>query len=335
MSVTIKDVAQYAGVGVGTVSRVLNETGSVKATTKAKVLAAIADLDYVPNENARRLSNGRTMTIGVIAPFFTSQSVVERLRGIETVIGKSDYDLVIYNNDSVDRLNKYTLGLIRQERVDGLLIISMKSGVEAIDRLNTAPFPTVIIDAENEVLPSVSIDDIAGGMLATSHLIQLGHREIGFVSDVFYRGHGNDSSEHRFIGYKKSLKDFGLNFNPAYTKSSGLSRQDGYQMTKELLQLEKRPTAIVAASDVLATGVIQAAKEFNLNVPYDLSIIGYDDIELAEFMNLTTIRQPLFNSGKIAADMLLSAIGSENGSLQDICLPIEVVIRGTTARPPR
>ena len=135
--------------------------------------------------------------------------------------------------------------------------------------------------------------------------------------------------------YKKALEENNLPFNQKLVLDIGLSRQDGYQMASRLLRLPERPSAIVAASDVLASGVLQAAREMNINIPYDLSVIGYDDIELAEFMNLTTIRQPLFDSGRRSAELLLDEMTHPEQNQQHIQLRTSVVIRGTTAVAPR
>lgn len=335
MSVTIKDVAKRAGVGIGTVSRVLNGGNSVRQSTKEKVEEAIRALKYTPNQQARRLVTGKSLTIGIIAPFFTSQSVVERLRGIESVIAASAYDLIIYNIDYIGRLDKYTRQLAKDDTVDGLIVISRALSCAQIESLENANIKVVILDAESNHLSSVSINDVAGGYNATKHLINLGHKKIGMVADIFERELGNDSSKDRFTGYKKALADSGIPFESKYVLNTGLSRKDGYQMASKILRLPDKPTAIVAASDVLASGVIQAAREMSINIPYDLSLIGYDDIELAEFMNLTTIQQPLFDSGKQSAELLLEELNNPKQPPKHIQLPTSVVIRGTTAVAPR
>ncbi|MEM7800853.1 MAG: LacI family DNA-binding transcriptional regulator [Chloroflexota bacterium] len=332
MTVTIRDVARHAGVGVGTVSRVLNNSQAVKSTTRERVLAAIEDLEYVPNEHARRLSTGKTFTIGVIAPFFTSQSVVERLRGIEAVIDGTAYDLVMYNINSLDQLNKYTRELTRNKSVDGLLIISMKSDLFDTSRIKEMNLPTVIVDAESDTFSTITIDDVRGGYLATKHLIDMGHRHIAFLSDIFDAELGNNSSEDRLAGYKTALCESNIPYSEELTYHYNYTREAGFKMSRDLFQSNKAVTAIFATSDMLAAGVIQACKEFDLSIPQDISLIGFDDIELAEFMNLTTVHQPLFESGKRGANELLNQLVSNSGpqSICEITLPIELVIRGTT-----
>ncbi|MFT5195884.1 MAG: LacI family transcriptional regulator [Candidatus Promineifilaceae bacterium] len=335
MAITIKDVAKRAGVGIGTVSRVLNGGNSVSDATKEKVEAAIIALEYTPNQQARRLVTGKSLTIGIIAPFFTSQSVVERLRGIETVIAASDYDMIIFNIDSRERLDKYTSQLSTDDKVDGLIVISMGTENKEIVRLVDANIPTIILDAESATMSNVTIDDVAGGYKATKHLIKLGHAIIGFVSDRLEAELGNHSSDDRFEGYKRALADSNIPFRPELVQTIGYTRQDGYQMGNAILRQENRPTAIVAGSDILAVGILHSAREIGLEIPYNLSVIGYDDIEMAEFMDLTTIRQPLYESGRKAAEMLLRLLNNPSSEKEEYLLSTSVVIRGTTAVVPR
>lgn len=333
MTATIRDVAKFAGVGVGTVSRVINNSSAVSEATRRKVLQAIQELDYVPNIMARRLSTGRTMTIGVIAPFFTRQSVVERLRGIESVLAHSPYDLNIFNVETKIRKQSSFQDIPRRERVDGLLIITLTPDESELQRLVDSEIPTVAIDADVPLVSRIVIDDIAGGMQATQHLIGLGHRRIGFISGEREDLLGNGSAIDRYTGYIKALKNAGIPFNNDYQLEGGHSRYEGYTMAKRLLLLPDPPTAIVAATDTHAMGVLRAAQETNTNVPYELSLIGYDDIEVAEYLNLTTIRQPLFESGKLGMELLLAEIESPPETPSCIYLPTKVVVRGTTAVP--
>lgn len=331
---TIRDVARRAGVGVGTVSRVLNDSPAVRPATREKVRAAISALDYRPNPNARRLSLGKTLTIAVIAPFFTRPSVVERLRGIESILSETEYDLVVYNVESGNRYQTYFRELARRERVDGLLVISLRPPEEHVRRLLEFGGPAVLIDISHPDFSRVIIDDVDGGRKAAQHLLDLGHRRIGFLSDY------NDSTFHftanrdRYIGYVQALEAAGIYPKPEYIVHGEHSRESAYELASQLLCLEEPPTAIFATSDTLATGVLEAADEHDLSVPEDLSVIGYDDIEMAEYLNLTTIRQQLFESGVHGGELLLEAIDSPPDQPRRILLPTELVVRATTAPPP-
>ncbi|MCP5093977.1 MAG: LacI family transcriptional regulator [Chloroflexi bacterium] len=331
---TIRDVAKKAGVGVGTVSRVLNQSPSVSESTREKVLAAIAELKYTPSLIARRLSLGKTMTIGVITPFFTRSSYVERLRGVETVLSQSEYDFIIYNVETVERRDKYFREIPRRERIDGLMIMSLPPTDEDAQRFVESNIPTVLVDAAHPQLSRVVIDDVLGGYKATKHLIDLGHRKISYISDYM-----KDSPFHfapvqyRYQGYRNALADSGIEFNPNYYKQGELSEQEAQRLAIEVLSLPDPPTAIFAYSDTQALGVLRAAQDLGIEVPEQLSVMGYDDIELAEYLHLTTMRQNLFDSGVRGAELILSALSGNELSPQQIVLPTEIVVRRTTAAP--
>lgn len=330
---TIRDVAKYAGVGVGTVSRVLNDSPDVSPPTRDKVLDAIRALDYTPNPIARRLSLGKTLTIAVIAPFFTRPSVVERLRGIEHVIADSEYDLIVFNVETSGRRDAYFHNVSRRERVDGLIVISLLPRDNDVQRLKQGGTPVVLVDVAHPQFSQVVIDDVEGGKQATHHLLDLGHRNIGFLSDYEDSSFYFTANRDRYAGYCQALKDTGLSLRPEYTVHGRHSRTSAFEMTMRLLELEDRPTAIFATSDTLAIGVLEAAQQAGLAVPRDLSVIGYDDIEIAEYLQLTTIRQSLFETGAEGIKLLLEEIDSPPASPTQILLPTELVVRETTAPP--
>ncbi len=330
---TIRDVARKAGVGVGTVSRVLNGSAAVSESTRARVQAAIAELDYIPSPIARRLSLGRTMTIGVIAPFFIRPSYVERLRGVDAILAESEYDFIIYNVETVARRDACFRDIPRQERVDGLLIITLPPTDEEVKRLKQANIPAVLVDGAHPQISHVMIDDVAGGYQATRHLIELGHRKIGYISDLLQESpFGFRPVADRYQGYRNALADAGIPFRPEYHRQGELSRREASRLAHELLTLPDPPTAIFAYSDTQAFGVLRAAQDLGLKVPEQLSVIGYDDIEISEFLHLTTIRQQLSESGRRGAELLLAEI-AQPGPPQEVILRTELVLRNSTAPP--
>ncbi len=334
---TIRDVAKHAGVGVGTVSRVLNESPDVSHLTRQKVLAAIAELNFSPSLVARRLSLRKTSTIGIIAPFFTRPAFVERLRGVEKVIAQSNYDLVLFNVETPERRDTLFRDVPRPDRVDGLLIISLSPDDAAAERFHTASIPTVLIDAYHPDLNCVLVDNINGGQKAVEHLLNLGHQRIGFISDAMDNPYNPFRFSHihdRYQGYRLALTHATIPFRPEYHKQGVHSRRTARQLAYELLSQPEPPTAIFAYSDTQAFGVLEAAQDLGLNVPQDLSVIGFDDIELAEYLNLTTIRQNLVESGEIGANLLLQMLSGAHTPTQKITLPIELILRQTTAPPP-
>ncbi len=197
---TIADVAARAGVGAGTVSRVLNESPRVSADTRARVLAAIEALDYRPNPLAQRLSRGRCQTLGAVVPFFTHASAVERLRGVVSGLDGSRYDLVLFNVESPVHRDEHLASLTRRDRADGLLIVSLSAPPTEIDRLLRAGMPIVALDTRAPGVPAVVTDDVEGGRIATRHLLSLGHERIAFIGDALDNPFGFTSSPDRERG---------------------------------------------------------------------------------------------------------------------------------------
>jgi DNA-binding LacI/PurR family transcriptional regulator len=296
-------------------------------------LAAIKALDYTPNPIARRLSLRKTLAIAVIVPFFTRPAFTERLRGIEYALADSEYDLILFNVETTTKRDAYFQNVPRRERFDGLLIVSLSPRNGDVEHLLRAGVPTVLIDARHPHLSRVVINDVAGGRLATQHLIELGHRKIGFVGDQLENPFNFTSSRDRYEGFRQALVEADIPFRDDYHRQAEHGRERARQMASDLLALPDPPTAIFVASDTQAFGVLEAAQDSGLKVPGDVSVIGYDDIEIAEYLHLTTIHQPLFASGVEGVELLLSSIANPPPVPRRILLPVELVVRGTTALP--
>jgi len=331
---TIRDVAQKAGVGVGTVSRVLNDSTSVSQETRRKVLAAISELDYSPNPAARRLSRGKTMVIGALVPYFTNPSVVRRLQGIISVVTSSVYDLILFDVESAERRDVYLINVLRRQMVDGLLIISLTPTDADAEHVRASELPTVLVDAYHPDLSRVVVDNVAGGYVATKHLIELGHRRIAYISD-FLNDPFNSPVRDRYKGYRQALEEAEIAFRPEYHLQGEHGRFQARTMTDTLLDMPEPPTAIFAYSDTQAIGVIEAATERGVKIPEQLSVIGFDNIEAAEYLHITTIRQALYESGVCGCELLLQVMANPLSEPQEISLPIELVRRNTTAPPPQ
>lgn len=322
-------------MGIGTVSRVLNDSPLVSEDTRYKVLSAIEELDFSPSTVARRLSRGRSMAVAVIAPFFTRRSYVERLQGIEHVLSASGYDLILYNVETVARRDECLRSVARGERLDGLLILSLSPTHEEAERLNELGVPAVLIDASNELLTCVRIDDLEGAKIAVQYLIELGHKRIAYIGEYL-----DDNPFHfqpvldRFKGYRLALEQAEIPFRLEYHRQGKYGWIEARRMAHELFALPDPPTAIFAYSDTMAFGLLEAAQQAGVQIPQDLSVIGFDDVEIAQFFQLTTVRQLLYESGARGAEMLLNQIqNEEQEQVQQIVLPTELVVRGTTAPP--
>ena len=331
---TINDVAARAGVGVGTVSRVLNGRSNVRPVTRAKVLDAIEALKYRPSSVARNLSLRRTHVIGVVVPFFTSPSAVERVRGVASVLASSPYDLMLFDIESADRREHAFELFDRGDRSDGLLLMSIVPPEDEVERLRSVKLPCVLVDAPHPAFPSVVIDDVRGGELATRHLIELGHERIAFMGDKPRDPYRFTSSRDRTHGYERALAAAGIEPPAEYLREGTQVDHMARSIAIDLLRLPHRPTAIFAASDQQALGVLEAARILGIRVPEDLSVVGFDDVEVASYVGLTTVRQPLFESGRRGAELLLQLVGGEPVDPGLEQLDVEVVVRTTTAPPP-
>jgi DNA-binding LacI/PurR family transcriptional regulator len=324
-------VAERAGVGVGTVSRVLNDSPGVARATREHVRAVVDELGYRPSAAARRLSLGRTMTLGVIAPFFTRPSVVERLRGIDDVIGNSAYDLMLFNVETPEQRAAALTRFARRDRVDGVIVISLPLRDGEVRALGRDGVRAVVVDGAHRALPHVTIDDVEGGRLAVHHLLDAGHRRIAFVGDREDNPFGFGSSQRRLEGMTQVLGDAGVGLPAELVRRGPHGRAAAHAMTAELLTLASPPTAIFAASDVQALGVLDAAQEAGVAVPEALSVIGFDDVDLAGAAGLTTVRQPLRESGRAGARLLLSELGDDGATLTTLPA-VELVCRRTVGR---
>jgi LacI family transcriptional regulator, galactose operon repressor len=331
--VTIADVAAAAGVGAGTVSRVLNNSPRVKPETRARVLAAIERLEYRPSPLARGLSRGRPQTFGVVVPFFTHASAVERLRGVSAALDGSRYDLVLFNVESPLHRDEHFAALTRRDRADGLLVVSLPPPEGSLERLADAGVPVVLLDARGKGVPAVVTDDVEGGRIATRHLLELGHERIAFIGDDPDNPFGFTSSRDRERGYVEAMAAGGVDVRPGYICHGPHVRSVARRLAQELLALQQAPTAIFAASDTQALGVLEAVRAAGRRVPDDLAVVGFDDIEVSSYAGLTTVQQPLYESGFKATSLLLEALDA--GPLPPIEheLPLGLIVRETTGAP--
>jgi len=328
---TIGDVARLAGVGRGTVSRVLNERPNVDPVTRERVLAAFRELNYVPSAAARRLSLGRTHTIAVVVPFLTRPSVVERLRGIELELVKAGLDMIVFNVETPQRRDEVLRDLLRTTRIDGAILVSIAPHEDELGIIRRSGVPLVLVDAHHRSVPRVVVDDVGGGRLAARHLLDLGHVHIAFVGDPLRPPIGFSSSRLRLRGVEEELRRARLAIPNNLVALGEHSRSRARELAQRLLDSSLPPSAIVAASDTQAFGVLEAANQLGLHVPADLSVVGYDDIEAADFLDLTTIHQPLVESGSRAVQRLVAMIAGEtSGPLREV-LDVQLVLRGTTA----
>lgn len=334
---TLAEIAKTAGVGIGTVSRVLSGSPSVSDAMRARVLAVAGELGYEQPRKRRAATADRLSLVGVLVAYFDAPSVLLRFSGMVPQLQAHDLHLVLYNVVSPAQARTALMELPRSSSLSALVVVSLPLRPDEAAALAAAPFPVVLLDTFAPGLQSVSIDDREGGRLATRHLIDLGHRRIGHIGEPSDNPFGFTSSAHREEGYRAALRQAGITVDETLIRHGAHLRGSAKQMALDLLASDVRPTAIVAASDMQALGVLEAAAQLGLRVPDDLSVIGYDDIEIASVMGLTTVRQPLERSGARAADLVVESLNSndKNALLTfDERMDVELVVR-TTTRPPR
>jgi LacI family transcriptional regulator len=331
-SVTLHDVAAYAGVSAMTASRALSGEGAVSRRSKTKVMAAAAALDYVPNVSARVMRGARSNVLGIMLNDLTSAHLNAVVMAISSAVRSHHRDLVIYNmfytneapreGSSVNLLGGVCDGfLVLQGITDDLLRVLEKS---------TKPVVLVNFWRAPTSLPVVRADNFVSARDAVRHLIELGHRRIAFIGGTQNSG----QSSQRQQGYLAALAGHGIEPVPQWMETGNFSHQSGLEAGKRLLSLRVRPTAIFAASDRVAFGVMEAARDAGLRLPQDLSIVGYDDIDAAALADppLTSIRPPLERLAEVAVQELIARIDNLPQQHSCIELPSEVVIRASTAR---
>ena len=329
---TLAAVAKHAGVGIGTASRVINEQPNVSPEMRRRVLESMEAVGYSPAKKRRPDPSIRAAYIGVLTVFFDEPSVYERLKGIVGYLQPQGYEVVIYNAVAPQQIRQH-IEHATSHKLDGLIVVSAVLDDEEARMLRNAPFPVVLVDTKCDGFRSVGIDDRLGGELATRHLIDMGHRRIGFVGEPGGQ-FGFVAATLREQGYYDAHESAGIEIDLDLVRHGAHLRSAARQLTLDLLGLEPRVTAIVATSDVQALGVLEAAQQMGVRVPDDLSVIGYDDLEIAGLMGITTVRQQLEHSGARAAALILGAIAGSVSIGAHEELRLDVVVRNTT-RPPR
>jgi LacI family transcriptional regulator len=326
---TVYDVAAQAEVSISTVSRVLNAPERVKPATRARVMAVIDALGFVPKAEAVARSRRRHGRIGVLAPFLTYPSFVQRLRGVTTALSASPYELIIYYVDSLARLEAHIASLTVTRRLDGLILMGLALSDAAAERLHNAGIEALPIEFPHPHFSCVEIDNEAGARLAAEHLIAQGHRRLGFIGDTELPDFAIRNSDRRLAGFRAAVEAVGLALPEAYIGLAPHGLETARQQGHRLLSLAEPPTGIFAQSDTQAMGVLRAARERGVAVPGELAIVGFDDVEVAEYVGLTTVRQPLEESGRVAVELLLARLADPTRPPQRVQLPLTLVRRDT------
>lgn len=336
---TIRDVAHKAGVGIGTVSRVLNNSSLVNDKTRQRVLEAIAELGFRPNNIARQLPRKqRIHNIGVITqPFFSYRSFAERLRGVQNGLKNSqhDYELVLYSVSSIPHYQERLASIAQGGSVEALVIIDLELSDGQKEMLRQAKIPFAGINhLQNQDWHCVGANNVYGARVAVSHLVELGHREIAYIGDNFFDPFGFLTSRERYQGYCEVLSEHDIPIQEHYFAVGHHDYDVARELCRQMLMQPAPPTAIFAMSDIQALGCLATCRELGLRIPDDISIIGYDDLEVSYHTELTTVRQHLELSGRIAIEYLVHHLKGGDHPPAPLPLP-EVITRRTTAVPRR
>lgn len=311
---TILDVAKKAGVSRSTVSRVLTNSNRVDPETKQKVLAVMKELNYQPSQVARNLRRQETKLIAVLIPGISNPFFGSLVQGMEEVAIKKGYNVILCNMGEDPVRQMEYLQMLERKQVDGVILTALRNPLDEVKAyLQYGPIVLASEYVEDDSLPAVVIDNIKAAERVTEHLIMKGHKRIGFINGPEHIILCRDRQE----GYIQTLEKYEISASHDLIMSSDFTIKGGFECAKQLLELEEKPSAIFAANDDMAVGVIQAVQERGLRVPQDVSVVGFDNVQISRVVqpNLTTIDQPIFQIGIKSMELLMSCL--EGNVLED------------------
>jgi DNA-binding LacI/PurR family transcriptional regulator len=328
---TIYSVATRAGVSISTVSHTLNRPQRVNPDTRRRVLEAIDELGYVPKASAVAHARKAVGRIGVIAPFSSYESYMRRLTGMLQEAEGTSTELVIYDHESAASAVSPLLSTLPiTQRVDGLVIMGVPLDDRLADRLFAQSLPTVLVDTHRRELDSVTIDDHAAGELVARHLLDRGRRSFAYVSEPQLSDAFLSQGQMRRNGFRRTLSNAGIPPDEVRHVCTGKDIPGGRQAIAEMVANQQLPQAIFAHHDVIAVGIMLECKERGIRVPDDLAVVGFDDGLAAEALQLTTVRQPFEESGRLGFRRLQDLVSGRIGSAQHLSLSVELIPRATT-----
>ena len=330
---SIRDVAARAGVSVTTVSHTLNATRFVSVEAKAKVHEAAHALGYVPSEVARGLKHNTTRTLGMLVPNNSNPYFAEIIRGVEHHCYGAGYSLLLCNSNDDPQQQADHLRVLAERRVDGIVLVASGDDAAIVAACKDLRLPLVLVDREIDAIDVdlIEVDHAAGGEMATAYLLSLGHARVAcIVGPADLR-----PSQQREAGWRRALQSAGIEPRPDEIGRGDFGPQSGAAAMRRLLQSPQRPTAVFVCNDMMAIGALHAAHEAGIDVPGDLAIVGFDDIELAAYTSppLTTVAQPKEAIGTGAAGLLLERLRDGRTSPRRAILQPELHRRASTARP--
>jgi LacI family repressor for deo operon, udp, cdd, tsx, nupC, and nupG len=332
VAITIKDVADAAGVSTATVSRALRGLPNVDSVTRERIQRIATDLDYVISPSASRLASGRTGSIAVITPYIARWYFSTVLSGVESVLQSAGMDLLLMSVSTPDGQHRLPPGPRLRRRVDGVLVIGLPPQDQQLHEVLALHMPTSLIGVVMAGVPSVAIDDVIAGQIATQHLINLGHERIGVINGAPIMSPYTAEND-RFRGFTAAMTDAGLPVDPMLEAYGYFTIAGGEQAMTALLTQKNPPTAVFAMSDEMAFGAMKAMRSHGLVPGRDISLVGIDGHDMSEFLDLTTVVQPVHDLGRIAAEALVLQLRSSGTEVPTdaIRLPTQLIVRGSTS----
>lgn len=332
---SIYEVAALAGVSIATVSRTLNQPHRVSEATRSRVMDAVHKLAYTPDYEAAARARHHNDRIAVLAPLNTYPGFTQRLRGISAALEVLQSELIIFQVDAQKMRNpqhfKLVDSLASSGRYDGVIIMSLPIESQELTRISETHFPTVLIETSDSRFPTLEVNNWDGANQAVRHLLERGNKNIGFVGFYPISGYSTNASKAREQGYIDTLLENGKTVIPEHLINCEYDIEDTRKRVVEMLKQNNPPDAIFCAADINALGVLKAASDCGVRVPDDLAVVGFDDIDIADYLGLTTIRQPLEGSGKEAAQIIHKLIKEPTSMYsRKIELPLELIIRTST-----
>ncbi|MCG2821395.1 MAG: LacI family transcriptional regulator [Candidatus Atribacteria bacterium] len=327
--ITLRNVAEKAGISVNTASRAINNKPDINEETKKRVLQIAKELGYIRNAAAVALRTKKTGTIGVVIEDNRNPFYAEVLNGMEVAAREKNYHIILTNTQRDYNKEEEAINLLLAKRVDGLLITPVQGRDDDIKNLIEANIPFVVVgrDFENIELDAVYNNEVKGGFLATEYLIKKGHKRIALIDGFLYKS----PAKGRLEGYKKALKEYGIPWDDSLISVGDISMEDGHKRTKQMLEKNLNFTAIFAYNDMMAFGSMQAIKEKGLRIPEDIGLVGYDDIPFSSLISpaLTTISSKKKKLGIESVKLLLSRINGNRKKAKKIMLDVELISRET------
>ncbi len=332
MSANVKDVAKAAGVSASTVSRALSNSRLISPETTARIKRIAEEMHYTTSALGRSLVTGKSKTIGVVVTTFTDPFVGEVVSGVEDVANAQGYVVILTSSRADPNREVFVIRSLQERRVDGVLVAASRVGARHMQQMSALKVPVVLINRFHvgDLMHAVMIDNVAAATEATQHLVKLGHRRIGYLSDQF----GLQSDTDRFAGYREALGEFDLPYKPELVVPGDGRPEGGAPAMQMLLSLRERPTAVFCYNDMSALGALQAIMGRKLQVPRDVSLVGFDDLFVASYTQppLTTIRQPMREMGSQAMELLLKLLAGKQAE-EKIIVKGQLIVRGSTAPP--